>query len=69
MEKVIKAILYVGININICTSVHYFYMYPYMYVYIHDFWTRCLQIFTYQQSVIVSAQALVYSHFEMPLLI
>lgn len=47
-------------------SVHTTYMY--LYVLTHDFWTRRLQkIFTYQQSVIVPVQSLVYSHFEMSL--
>lgn len=42
-------------------------MYPYIYVFIHDFWSRCPQkiFFTYQQSVIVAAQPLLYSCFEI----
>lgn len=66
MEKVIKAILHEGIHINI--YVYFLHVSIYIYVYIHDFWTRCLQIFTYQHSVIIPAQPLEYSHFEMSLL-
>lgn len=61
-----RAILHVGIHINI--YVYFLHVSIYIYSYKHDFWTRCLQIFTHQHSVIVPAQPLEYSLFEMSLL-
>lgn len=76
VEKVIKAILYMGIHVNIYICNYFLHLFLHVFVhvsiymlYIYNLWTRCPQkIFTYQLSVIVPAQPLVYSHFEMSVL-